>query len=187
MIDAAEIRGRGARLDMALVRPLFDEAQISERVGELARDIAAAFPGDFTIVGLLTGAFVLVADLVRALDRVGRAPRVEFLRLGSYGQTRESSGAVKLVGEVPDIKGRAVLLVDDIVDTGRTQAFARELLLHHGATRVAACMLLDKPSRREVAVTSDFVGFVTADLFLVGYGIDYAGQYRHLPYIGTID
>lgn len=172
---------------MSAVRPLFDEAKILARVGELARDVAAAFPDDFTIVALLTGSFVFAADLVRALDRLGRAPRVEFMRLSSYGEARESSGQVRLVGEVPDIAGREVLLVDDIVDTGRTQALARDLLLQHGAARVLACMLLDKPSRREVTVTTNFVGFTTGDLFLVGYGIDFAGQYRHLPYVGTID
>src|SRR5512147_1886054 len=118
---------------MSAVRTLYDEAQIIQRIDELAADVAKTFPSDFTIVGLLTGAFVFVADLVRALDRVGRTPHVEFMRLSSYGQNRESSRKVKLVGEVPDVKGRDVLLVDDVVDTGRTQAFAREILLHAGA------------------------------------------------------
>lgn len=172
---------------MATVRTLFDERQIAARVGELARDIAAALPRDVLIVGLLTGSFVFVADLVRALDRLGAAPGVAFMRLSSYGSGRESSREVKLAGDVPDVAGRAVLLVDDIVDTGRTQAVARDLLLGRGATRVASCMLLDKPSRREVEVATDFVGFPIEDLFVVGYGIDYAEQYRHLPYIGTID
>jgi len=172
---------------MAAVRKLYDEAAIAERVGELAEQIAATLPPDFTIVGMLTGCFVLVADLVRALDRLGSSPRVGFIHLSSYGQSRESSGHVKLIGEVPDVAGRQILLVDDIVDTGRTQAFARQLLLEHGAARVWACALLDKPSRREVAATADFVGFTVDDLFLVGYGVDFADQYRHLPYIGTID
>lgn len=172
---------------MATVRTLFDERQIEARVGELARDIAAALPRDLLIVGLLTGSFVFVADLVRALDRLGLTPGVAFMRLSSYGRARESSRDVKLTGEIPDVAERAVLLVDDIVDTGRTQAYARDLLLGQGATQVASCLLLDKPSRREVAVSTDFVGFPIEDLFVVGYGIDYAEQYRHLPYIGTID
>lgn len=172
---------------MSTVRKLFDEQQIGARVGELARDIAAAVPPDVMLVGLLTGAFVFVADLVRALDRRGLAPRVGFMRLSSYGLARESSRDVRLVGEVPEVAGRTVLLVDDIVDTGRTQAFARDLLLGRGAARVSACVLLDKPSRREVEVATDFIGFSVPDVFLVGYGIDYAEQYRHLPYIGTID
>ena len=172
---------------MATIRKLFDENEIAERVIALAGDIADALPSDFMIIGLLTGSFVFVADLVRALDRLGRTPRVGFIKLSSYGQARESAGAVKLIGEVPDVAGCDVLLVDDIVDTGRTQAFAQELLREHGAHRVLACALLDKPSRREVDLKADFIGFSVADLFVVGYGIDYAEQYRHLPYIGTID
>jgi hypoxanthine phosphoribosyltransferase len=172
---------------MATIRTLFDEAQIETRVGELARDIAAVLPRDVMIVGLLTGSFVFVADLVRALARHGVSPRVAFMRLSSYGSARESSRDVKLIGDVPGVAGRTVLLVDDIVDTGRTQAFARDLLLGQGAVQIVSCMLLDKPSRREVAVATDFVGFPIEDLFVVGYGIDYAEQYRHLPYIGTVD
>lgn len=172
---------------MATVRKLFDEQEIVERVGELAKEIAAALPSDFTIIGVLTGSFVLVADLVRALDRLGLMPRVGFIRLSSYGQSRESSGQVKLIGEVPDVAGREVLLVDDIVDTGRTQAYARKLLRKQGAVRVWTCALVDKPSRREVEATMEFVGFSVGDIFLVGYGIDFAEQYRHLTYIGTID
>lgn len=172
---------------MATVRKLFEEQEIAERVGELAKEIAAELPREFIIIGLLTGCFVFVADLVRALDHLELTPRVGFIHLSSYGQSRESSGQVKLIGEVPDIAGREVLLVDDIVDTGRTQAFARTLLLTHDAARVWACALVDKPSRREVDVPIEFVGFTVGDVFLVGYGIDYAAQYRHLSYIGTID
>ena len=172
---------------MTTIRKLFDEAEIAARVDALAAEIAGELPEDFTIVGLLTGSFVFVADLVRALARRGRTPRVGFIKLSSYGQARESSGVVRLIGEVPDIAGRDVLLADDIVDTGRTQAVAQELLREHGAARVWSCMLLDKPSRREVDLQTDFVGFPVADLFIVGYGIDYDEQYRHLPYIGTID
>lgn len=172
---------------MTTVRKLFDENKIAERVGELAEEIAAALPEDFTMIGLLIGSFVFAADLVRALDRLGSTPRVGFVRLSSYGLSRESSGEVKLIGEVPDVAGRHVLLVDDIVDTGRTQLFATKLLRERGAAGVSACVLVDKPSRREVDVTTHFVGFTVPDVFLVGYGIDYADLYRHLPYIGTID
>ena len=172
---------------MTSIRILFDEARIQRRVEELAQAIAKTVPPDVMVMGLLTGSFMFAADLVRALGRCGLAPRVGFVRLSSYGQARESSGQVKLIGDVPDVAGRDVLLVDDIVDTGRTQAFAREMLMQRGARRVQACLLVDKPSRREVEVTTEFIGFSIGDLFLVGYGIDYAEQYRHLPYIGTID
>ncbi len=184
--------GRGANQEdnrtVASVTRLFDETEIARRVEELAREIAAALSGDFIVVGLLKGSFVFVADLIRALDRNGLAPRVEFIRLSSYGHARESSGEVRLVGDVPaDIAGRQVVMVDDIADTGRSLAFARTLLEERGAARVWTCALVDKPSRREIDFSADFIGFTIDDVFVVGYGIDYAEDYRHLPYIGVID
>lgn len=173
---------------MATVRKLFSADEIARRVEELAGEIAGAAPGDLTIVGILKGSFVFVADLVRALDRVRVSPRIEFVRLSSYGHAKESSGEVRLIGEVPtDLGGRQVLLVDDIVDTGRSLAYARALLLELGAAQVWTCALVDKPSRRKVAIAADFVGFTISDLFVIGYGIDHAEDFRHLPYIGTVD
>jgi len=167
---------------------LFGEAAIAARVAELAEEISQAIPDEFTVVGLLKGSFVFVADLVRALDRAGRRPRIDFITLSSYGQGRESSGSVRLVGAPPgDIAGRAVLLVDDVADSGRSLAFARDLLLSLGAGEVRSCALLDKPLKRAVAVPLDFIGFTVADVFVVGYGIDHAEQYRHLPYLGAIE
>ena len=173
---------------MTAVRQLFDEAAIAGRVRDLAREIAETFPREFTVVGLLKGSFVFVADLVRALHPLGLAPRVEFVRLSSYGRGRDSSGEIRLVGDIPGgIDGRRVLLVDDIVDTGHTLAFARSLLLEQGAAGIVTCALIDKPSRRRADITADLVGFTLPDVFVVGYGIDYAEQYRSLPYLGTID
>ena len=130
---------------------LFDEAEIARRVGALAPEISRAIADHFTIVALLKGAFVFVADLVRALDGAGRHPRVEFITLSSYGSGRVSAGAVRLIGELPEgVAGRAVLLVDDVADTGRSLAFARDLLLGQGAARVWICALIDKPGRRKV-------------------------------------
>ena len=100
---------------------------------------------------------------------------------------KESTRQVRLIGEVPRVAGRAVLLDDDIVDTGRSLAQARDLLAEAGAEKVWTCALVDKPARREVDFKADFVGFSVPDLFLVGYGIDYAEKHRHLPYIGTVD
>lgn len=145
-------------------------------------------PGDFVVVGLLVGSFVFVADFIRALHRLGCNPGVEFIRLSSYGLRRESSGHVRLIGETElDLAGRAVLLVDDIVDTGRTLLYARDLLRDREVASVHTCALVDKPSRREVAIDPDFVGFTVPDVFIVGYGIDYSHQYRRLPFIGRID
>lgn len=172
---------------MASVTKLFDETAIAARVDALAGEIVAALPGDLVLVGLLKGSFVFLADLIRALDRAGAAPAVEFIRLSSYGHGRASSGTVRLIGNAPaDVAGRAILLVDDIVDTGRSLVFARDLFAAAGAASVSTCALLDKPSRREVEIAADFVGFTVDDVFVVGYGIDDAEKFRHLPYIGAV-
>ncbi len=179
---------KGAKGNGVLVSKLFDETEIARRVEELAREIAAAVTGDFTIVGLLKGSFVFVADLIRVLDRAGLAPRVEFMRLSNYGHGKESSGTPRLIGEVPEgVAGRRVLVVDDIVDTGRTLDYAKSLLAGKGAAKIWTCALVDKPSRREIDFTADFIGFTIDDVFIVGYGTDHAENYRHLPYIGVID
>ncbi len=174
--------------DRQRVTPLFEATQIAERVEELARAIAAELPAEFALVGLLKGSFMFVADLVRALDRMGCRPSVEFMHVSSYGLGKESSGTVQVLGELPgSVRGRPVLLADDIQDTGRTLSFTRDLLLEHGAARIWTCTLLDKPSRRQVDIEPDFVGFVIPDVFVVGYGIDFAERYRHLPYIGRVE
>jgi len=140
------------------------------------------------VIGVLKGSFVFLADLVRALDLAGRPCHVEFLRLSSYGSKQKASGDVVLIGGYPDVNDdRTVLLVDDIVDTGNSITYARKLLEAGGTTKIMTCTLLDKPSRREVDVTVDFVGFTIPDEFVVGYGIDYAEDYRSLPYLGTVE
>jgi hypoxanthine phosphoribosyltransferase len=166
---------------------LFDESEISARVEELARAAASRLPGSFVVVGLLVGSFVFVADLIRAFYRIGCKPSVDFMRLGSYGNARESSGSVRLLGIELDLSGRAVLLVDDIVDTGRTLLYACDLLRERQASSIVTCALVDKPSRREVPMEVDLVGFTIPDGFIVGYGIDYANEYRHLPFIAKIE
>jgi len=173
---------------MATVTKLFDERRIAQRVEALAAEIAKSLPRELVLVVVLKGALVFAADLMRALDRAGLILRVDFLRLSSYGHAKQSSGVVRPVGPLPeDVAGRDVLVVDDIVDTGRSLVAARSVLLARGAATVSTCVLLDKPSRREVEVEPDFVGFTIGDVFVVGYGIDFAEQHRHLPYIGTID
>src|SRR5215469_9874122 len=123
-------------------------------------EIARTLPADFVMVGLLKGACVFVADLARALDRAGSRPEIEFIRLSSYGSAKESSGAVRLIGDIPaGLTGRSVLLVDDIVDTGRSIAYAAAQLRERGVVALWTCALLDKPERRAVEVAIDFVGF----------------------------
>ncbi len=176
------------RAAKAKVTELFDEQEIKSRVDELAHMVMDRLPANFVIVGLLVGSFVLVADLIRALYRLGCNPSVEFIRLSSYGMRMESAGSVRLIGETKlDLAGRAVLLIDDIVDTGHTLLYARELLRESGAASIVTCTLVDKPGRREVAIDPDLVGFTVPDVFIVGYGIDYAHCYRELPFIGKIE
>lgn len=170
------------------MRVLFSAAEIAQRVDALAADIVRALPADFVMVGLLKGAWVFVADLARAFDRAGACPEIEFMRLSSYGLAKESSGAVQLLGDVPaDLAGRPILLVDDIVDTGRSIAYANSQLRRGGIGNLWTCALLDKPQRHEIEVAIDFVGFTIGDVFVVGYGTDYAEKYRHLPYIGVVE
>lgn len=173
---------------MALtIRTLFDEEVVQTRVRELAQRIAADLPPTLLIVCVLKGAFVLTADLMRALGEYGVEPAVEFLRLSSYGNGKESSGEVLILGDVPDkVQDRHILLVDDILDTGRSLEFARSLFLRRGVAAVSTCVLLDKPERRVVPLAADYTGFRIEDLFVVGYGIDYAEQYRHLRWIGAV-
>ncbi|WP_027135046.1 hypoxanthine phosphoribosyltransferase [Geminicoccus roseus] len=170
------------------VLPLFQADAIAARVDEMAADLARAVPKDVTVVALLKGAFVFTADLVRALDRHGLTPEVEFLQVSSYGLGTASSGKVKVIGAMPDsVGGRDVLLVDDIQDTARTLAWTRDLLVSHGANSVRTCALLDKPSRRQVPFEADHIGFTIEDWFVVGYGIDWAERYRHLSWIGRVE
>jgi hypoxanthine phosphoribosyltransferase len=170
------------------MRVLFSAAGIAARVEVLAAEIARALPADFVMVGLLKGAWVFVADLARALDRAGSRPEIEFMWLSSYGLAKKSSGAVQLLGDVPaGLTGRPVLLVDDIVDTGRSIAYAAAQLRERGIGNLWICALLDKPKRHEVEVAIDFVGFTIGDVFVAGYGTDHAEKYRHLPYIGVVE
>jgi hypoxanthine phosphoribosyltransferase len=170
------------------MRVLLSAAEIAARVDTIAGEIAQTLPAEFVIVGLLKGACLFVADLARALDRAGSRPEIEFIRLSSYGSAKESSGAVRLIGDIPaGLAGRPVLLVDDIVDTGRSIAYAATELRRRGVQDLWTCALLDKPQRREVEVAIDFIGFTVDDVFVVGYGTDYAEKYRHLPYIGAVD
>lgn len=163
-------------------------AEIAARIEDMARDIRATLGDDAMIVPVLTGSFVFAADLIRALARNGADWPLDFITLSSYGRGSESSGSVRIVRDlVLSIEGRDVLLVDDILDTGRTLSAARDLLLGRGARSVRLCALLDKPSRRVVAIEADFTGFSVPDEFLVGYGLDHAGRHRGLSYIGVVD
>jgi hypoxanthine phosphoribosyltransferase len=170
-----------------VIEELFGEAAIASRVAALARAIADDAPADLLVVVVLKGSFVFAADLVRALDRCGVRPTVDFITLSSYGTGTESSGEVQVTRDIAeDVAGRHVLIVDDILDSGRTLAFARDVLAGRGAASVKTCVLLDKLGRRQVAAAADYVGFTIENWFVVGYGLDLAHRYRGLPYIGRV-
>lgn len=181
--DRAKPRGT-----MSAPPTLIDAAAIARRIDALADEIAAALPEDFVMVVILNGAFMFAADLARALARRGRHPTMEFINLKSYGDATESTGQVRVLGTLPErLDGRAVLLVDDILDTGRTMHFARALLAGLGADPVRLCVFLDKPSRRVVDMRGDFIGFAIPDRFVVGYGLDHAKKWRGLPDLAAVD
>ena len=166
---------------------LFDEKQIAERIDQLAAEIAAAEPRDLLVVAVLKGSFMFAADLLRSLHRVGLEPHVEFFHLSSYKEGMVSSGTVKILRDIEStVKGRDVLLVDDILESGRTLAFAKDLLMARGAARVLSAVLLEKPDKRAVDIDPDFVGFACPDVFVVGYGMDVAHSYRQLPFVGIV-
>jgi hypoxanthine phosphoribosyltransferase len=167
------------------IETLFSAEHISERVDALAREIIADDPGDILVVIILKGSFVFAADLIRALERNGASAQVDFVTLSSYGMGTESSGQVKLTHDLSeDVTGRNVLLVDDILESGRTIAFAVETMRTRNAASVKTCLLLDKPTQRKVVIEADYVGFSIDPEFVVGYGLDLAKRYRGLPYIG---
>ena len=163
------------------LRPLYDADTIAARVREMGAAIAAHYKGEpLVCVCVLKGAMPFFADLVRAIG--GEDVRLECVRISSYGNSDTSSGTVKLVQDVEgDIAGCHVLVVEDIVDSGRSMDFLLDHLKAKGARSVRLAAFIDKRGRREVDVTVDFAGFVLSDGFLVGYGLDYAERYRALP------
>jgi hypoxanthine phosphoribosyltransferase len=169
------------------VQVLYDEQAIATRAQSLAEEIAAAQPKDLLVVAILKGSFMFAADLLRAMHRVGLEPHVEFIHLSSYREGTVSSGTVTILKDIESsVKGRDVLLVDDILESGRTLAFAKDLLTARGARRAMICVMLEKPGKRAVQISAEFVGFVCPDVFVVGYGMDVAHTYRQLPFIGRV-
>lgn len=169
------------------IEVLFDAGEIAARTRALAHEIADAGFTDLVVVLILKGSFVFGADLLRALHEAGLEPEVDFIFLSSYRDKTRSSGRVDVLREIEtDVTGRDVLLVDDILESGRTLAFAKDFISARGAARVATCVLLDKPVKRATKIEADFRGFESPDVFVVGYGMDLAHRYRELPYVGRI-
>lgn len=169
------------------VEVMISEQEIAKRIAELGQSISEHYRdsgSEMVLVGLLRGSFMFMADLCRA---VTVSHEVDFMTASSYGSGMSSSRDVKILKDLDeDIRGKDVLIVEDIIDSGNTLSRVREILALRQPKSLAICTLLDKPDRREVKVTVEWVGFTIPDEFVVGYGIDYAQRYRHLPYVGKV-
>jgi hypoxanthine phosphoribosyltransferase len=169
-----------------IARILIDEETLQARVTEVAQEIEANYQeaDDLLLICVLKGGFVFLADLSRAIKR---PHQLDFMGVSSYGRGTESSGAVRIVLDLKeDISGRHVLIVEDIIDSGNTLDYMRRNLLARSPASLRICSLLDKPSRREIDVPVDYIGFSIPDEFVVGYGLDFAEIYRNLPFIAVL-
>lgn len=166
---------------------IFSAERIAERIDELAGEIAAKNIEQLLVVAVLKGSFVFAADLIRAMHRAGIEPEVDFLTLSSYRKSKVSSGKVEILRDLDLlVEGRNVILVDDVLDSGRTLVFAKDLIYARGAKKIYTCVLLDKKIPRAVDVSADFSAFECADEFVVGFGMDVAHRYRELPFVGRV-
>ncbi len=175
-----------------MTRPYIQEPEVmisAEKIQARVREMAKTIRGDYKdqeiyVVGVLKGSFVFMADLVRAID----GPlQCDFLGLSSYGSATESSGVVAITKDLGEsVEGRDVLIIEDIIDTGLTMTYLLDNLKTRHPRSVKIAALLSKPARRQVEVSIDYLGFTIEDRFVVGYGLDYAGLYRNLPYLGTL-
>lgn len=169
------------------IEVVFSAETIAGRVDELAKTIADEKLEPLLIVSVLNGSFIFAADLVRALHRNGVSPEVDFMSLSSYRSATTSSGRVEILRDLEiDVAGRNVLIVDDILESGRTLAFAKDLITARGAARVLTCVLLDKPVPRAADISADLRAFECPNAFVIGYGMDLAQRYRELPFVGRI-
>ena len=174
-------------MNNAISKVLFTQEEILNKVKELGRKISEDYKDkEILLVCILKGAFVFAADLLRAIESDNAS--IQFMVASSYGDKTISSGHViiKQDIEVP-LEGKHVIIAEDIIDTGRTLSYVVDYLKDKGAESVEICTIFDKPERREVKVNAKYIGFVIPDEFVVGYGLDYSGYYRNLPYLGILD
>ncbi len=165
---------------------LFSAEEISEKVKELGRRISEDYKGKkITAVGILKGSFVFMADLIRAIDT---EVEVDFMEVSSYGNSTESSGNVMIRKDLDSSPaGKDILIVEDIIDTGNTLKYLRDTYLAgKNPASIKIVTMLDKPSRRTAGISPDYTGFSIDDLFVIGYGLDYAQKFRDLPYIAYL-
>jgi hypoxanthine phosphoribosyltransferase len=171
----------------ALGRVLIPEEEIRRRILDLGRQISMDYgEGAVTLVGILKGSFIFLADLIRAISpEIG--VEVDFMAVSSYGDATSTSGTVHIEKDLGiSIKGKDVIIVEDIVDTGLTLSYLQEILRARGPHSLKTACLLSKPSRRKIDVAVDYIGFTIDDHIVVGYGLDFAERYRNLPYIAIL-
>ncbi|KXU37437.1 hypoxanthine phosphoribosyltransferase [Cephaloticoccus capnophilus] len=176
----------GERLHPHVESVLVTEEQLRTRIAELGREIRVVYGPDeeLTLISIINGALVFTADLLRELEN---PIRLDCIRISSYRDAVESRGVPQVLGKLTlDIAKKHVLVIDDILDTGKTLDFVTRMIRKHGPTSLRVCVLLDKKDRRTVDFEADFVGFSIPDQFVIGYGLDFAEQYRNLRYIGTL-
>lgn len=165
---------------------LYSASAIARRNLELAKEIAERHYDDLLVISILKGSFIFAADLIRAMHDTGLSPEVEFIFISSYG-AGTTSGEVRVLRDIDnEVAGRDVLLIDDILESGKTLRFTRELMLSRGAKSVSIAVLLDKTMRRQTELEADFTGFECPDYFVVGYGMDVAHAFRELPFVGVV-
>jgi hypoxanthine phosphoribosyltransferase len=168
------------------IEVLFSASAIARRNLELAKEIAEREYRDLLVISILKGSFIFAADLIRAMHDTGLSPEVEFIFISSYG-AGTTSGEVRVLRDIDnDVAGRDILLIDDILESGKTLRYTRELMLSRGASSVSIAVLLDKRTRRQTELDADFVGFDCPDYFVVGYGMDVAHAFRELPFVGIV-
>jgi hypoxanthine phosphoribosyltransferase len=168
------------------ITTIISEEEIDRKIRELGKQISEDFKGqEVTLICILKGAATFACDLAK---RIECPVTMEYMRCSSYGNETESSGVVKITLDLDEpIRNKNILVVEDIIDTGRSMAYLMEILKQRGPAQLKLCALLDKPDRRVADVDIDYTGFVIPDKFIVGYGLDYAQKYRNLPFIGVVD
>jgi len=164
---------------------LLTEEEIDKRVDQLAKEISEEYRGkDLLVVGILKGAVIFLSDLVKRLEF---PVMLDFMAVSSYGKSSVSTGEVRILKDLDySVEGKDILIVEDIIDTGLTLNYLKEILGKRGASSVKICTLLDKPDRRTIGVNIDFLGFEIPDEFVVGYGLDFNEQYRNYPFVGAL-
>ena len=172
-------------LEKAIQEVLFTEEQLRAKVQEIGKQIEKDYAGqEIMLIGVLRGSFVFMADLARAIDL---PCTLDFMSVSSYGKGTKSSGQVQITKDLSeDITGRNVIVIEDILDSGNTLSYLLKMLENRNPASIRLCTLLDKPDRRVKPVEVHYQGFEIPDAFVVGYGLDYAEQYRNLPYIGIL-